>query len=298
MRSIRRPGRRERARWAALAVAVGLLTGGCSPSGGDGSAAGQRHHGGTPSATTATGSPVTPSGSASGNGSAGASPTTPFTPDAAKVPKTAADAERLAEAVALRPEEWRQDFVAQKPAASAPGTWAVLDDSCRWQRRKLPAGVLAGVSRYSELPGGTDAATIKVTAMVTVHASVTSADQELSTTLEEVLRCPDQQIRSAERVTGLGSLGNPFGKGDQKYADDTVYEAGHYDLDGAATNAQGGADQGQFTYQWLVARLSTVTVGVSARCAAGCTQQQLSRTAIDGLVRMLQRIRTSLGTVG
>ncbi|MFF9818726.1 hypothetical protein [Streptomyces sp. NPDC014006] len=214
------------------------------------------------------------------------------------MPKTTADAERLTDAVALRPDEWKQDFVAQRPAASAPGTWAVLDNSCRWQRQKLPAGVLASVSRYSELPGGTDAATIKVTAMVTVHASLADADQQLSTTLEEVLRCPDQQIRSGERVTGLGSLGNPFGKGDQKYADDTVYEAGHYDLGGATANGQDAAGQGQFTYQWLVARLGTVTVGVSARCAAGCTQQQLSQTAIDGLVRMLQRIRTSLGTVG
>ncbi|QWA25795.1 hypothetical protein KJK32_43740 [Streptomyces sp. JCM17656] len=124
--------------------------------------------------------------------SGGATATPVFTPDASLVPRTSKDGQRLVESVVFAPGDWGRDFVAQDPAVSRPGTWAVLDDGCRWEREKAPRGVLASLSRYSLLPAGGSKGAVKVTAVATAHSSALGADEQLSTTLEEVLRCPEQ----------------------------------------------------------------------------------------------------------
>ncbi|MEU1511518.1 hypothetical protein ABZ490_05070 [Streptomyces sp. NPDC005811] len=254
-------------------LVAGSLLAGCSAQGMDG---GSARKSASPSADAGTGATAgattAPSGSAL------------FTADPALVPKTAKDGAALADAVVLAPADWGRGFVAQQPAASTPGTWAVLDAGCRWEREKLPSGVLASSSRYSRLPAGGGKGAVKVTAAATVHASVLGADEQLSTTLEEVLRCPDQQPRGNERITGLNSLGTPFGTREQGYADDSVMETGQY-----AEN--GGAAQ---PYSWMVARLGTVVVAVSVTGAKGNTAQELNQVGAVALAKMLERIQLHL----
>ncbi|MEH0543973.1 hypothetical protein QA802_13020 [Streptomyces sp. B21-105] len=275
---------RRRSTWlraTASAAAAAALLGGCgagddkaaepSPSASAGSAA-----------PTAVGSPSPPASTSSTGG--GTAALTPFEADPAAVPRTGRQAEALAQAVALQPQAWGADFRAQQPAASTPGTVAVLDAQCRWQRQTLPKSVLASLSRYSELPGVGGKGTIKVTSAVTVHATVRDADQLLSTTLEEPLRCPVQQVRTDEQIAGLMSTASPYGQGGNTYADDEVIEAGSY-LTG--TVAQ--------TYRWQVARLGTVTVAVSVMGAKGYKNDELQQYVSPALYKMLERVASELG---
>ncbi|WP_406191158.1 MULTISPECIES: hypothetical protein [unclassified Streptomyces] len=160
----------------------------------------------------------------------------------------------------------------------------MLKKSCRWEREALSPGVLASTSRYSLLPAGKGKGAVEVTAVATVHASVLSADEQLSTTLEEVLRCPEQGRRSDERITGLMSLGTPFGAREQQYADDSVLEAG--ELVGNGGDAQ--------PYRWMVARLGTVVVAVSVTGGAGNTEQELNELGSRAVAQMLERIKQQL----
>jgi hypothetical protein len=249
---------------------AGSLLAGCSgDSGGDkdGTDGRDPRAGGSPSA----GASASPSAGASGSGVLAAD---------AVLPKTSADGRELADATVLAPGDWGRGFVAQSPAASTPGTWAVLGDDCRWRREKLPRGVLASASRYSRLPGGDGKGAVRVTAVVTVHDTPLGADDQVSTTLEEALRCPDQQTRGDERITGLMSVGTVFNGSTQNYADDYVLEDGKY-LDG---------DGGTPGYQWHVARIGPVVVAVSVRGAKGRAQAELIQLGSDALVKMLQRV--------
>ena len=184
----------------------------------------------------------------------------------------------------MQPQDWGAGFQAQQLARSAEGTLAVLDEECRWQRRALPDDVLASLSLYSELPGTGKRGTVKVTAAVTVHTTVLGADDELSGTLEEVLRCPEQQVRTDERITELMSVGTPFGVRGNTYADDSVYETGAY--------LTGG---GKATYRWMVTRLGQVTVAVSLKGAEGYSADELEQYVTRGTTTMLDRVRFALG---
>ncbi|MEG3629317.1 hypothetical protein [Streptomyces poriticola] len=267
---------RGRRRVVALLAAC-LLTAGCStaPQGGaqeDGRAGGRSSAGGAPPSAS-------PSPAATALASSG--PST-FEPDPDKVPRTRAEALSLARAVAFLPRDWGDGFVAQDPAESAPDTWAVLDSTCSWTREPLPGGVLAAVSRYSELPVGEGGDTLRVTAVVTVHATQESADDRLNTTLEEVMRCPQQEIRTGERITDLNSVGRPAG-GDQRYADDSVFEMGTY-------VRQRGETVLEYPYQWLMDRYGTVTVAVSVRGAQGADAPDPTTVSTRGTVGMRTRV--------
>ncbi|MFI5685299.1 hypothetical protein [Streptomyces sp. NPDC051636] len=253
-------------------VVAGSLLAGCSAQGANG---GPRRTGSS-AHTASPGAAVSPSG--------GSTATPVFTPDAGLVPRTSRDGQRLVDSVVFAPGDWGRGFVAQDPAESTPGTWAVLDDSCRWAREKAPRGVLAGLSRYSLLPAGGGKGAVKVTAAATAHSSVLGADEQLSTTLEEVLRCPEQQPRADERITGLNSLGTPFGTREQDYADDSVLEAGQY-------VEKGGAAQ---PYEWMVARLGKVVVAVSVTGGKGHTEHELQQLGATALGRMLGRVQQRL----
>lgn len=258
--------RGKRGSWVTLMVAGSLLAG-CSAQGADGGSPpreGSRTHAATPGAA------ARPSGGPSA------------TPGL--VPRTSKEGRGLVGAVVFAPQDWGRRFVAQDPAESTPGTWAVLDDDCRWERRKLPPGVLASLSRYSRLPAGQGKGAVKVTAAATAHSSVLGADEQLSTTLEEVLRCPEQQPRADARITGLNSLGTPFGAREQDYADDSVLEAGQY-------VRKGGDAQ---PYLWMVARLGTVVVAVSVTGGTGHTEPELQQLGATALGQMLGRVQQRL----
>jgi hypothetical protein len=267
---------RRRSTWlraTASAAAAAALLAGCGS--GDDKAA-------EPSPSASAGSKA-PTASASPAGGSAATPT-PFAADPAKVPRTARQAEALVQKVTLQPPAWGSSWRAQQPAESTPGTVAVLDAQCRWQRRPLPKTVLASLSRYAELPGAGGKGTVKVTAAVTVHATVRDADQQLATTLEEPLRCQVQQVRTDEQISGLGSAASPFGQSGNTYADDQVVEVGFY-LTG--TTAQ--------TYRWYVYRLSTVTMAVSVMGATGYKPEELEQLALPGLLKMLNGVKAELG---
>ncbi|WP_369033926.1 hypothetical protein [Streptomyces adonidis] len=278
-----------RGSWAIL-LGAGLLLAGCSaPARGTGTEADASSRGTGPSASAGSSvdSPAvsSPSGRASASGSSSdSSATSVFTPAASLVPRTAKDGGLLAESVVLAPADLGRDFGAQDPAESTPGTWAVLDESCRWEREKLPRGVLASTSRYSRQPAAAGKSAIKVTAVATVHTDALGADEQVSTTLEEVLRCPEQRPRSNERITDLMSLGTPFGAREQEYADDSVLEAGRF-------TENGGAAQ---SYRWMVARLGTVVVAVSVTGGTGHTDQELNELGSKALAQMLTRVEQRL----
>ncbi|MCX5269592.1 hypothetical protein [Streptomyces sp. NBC_00199] len=276
---------RRRSTWlraTASAAAAAALLGGCG-AGGDNKAAEPGHSASAGStAPSASGSP-SPTASASSTGGSAATPT-PFAADPAKVPRTGRQAESLVRKVTLQPSAWGPSWRAQQPAASAPGTVAVLDAQCRWQRRPLPKTVLASLSRYSELPGAGGKGTVKVTAAVTVHATVRDADQQLATTLEEPLRCQVQQVRTDEQISKLGSAASPFGQSGNTYADDQVVEIGSY-LTGRTAQ----------TYRWYVYRLSTVTMAVSVMGATGYRPDELEQLALPALLKMLNSVKSELG---
>ncbi|RST12021.1 hypothetical protein E2C00_16970 [Streptomyces sp. WAC05374] len=200
------------------------------------------------------------------------------------MPRTAEQGEALVDHVVLRPADWGAGFVAQPVAESPPRTVAVLDERCQWQREPLPSGVLASLSRYAELPGREGKGTVRVTAVATVHTSELGADEQLSVTLEEVLRCRRQEIRVGERLEGLESTGTPFGARGQHWADDNVYERGTY-----------VSAEGAHPYTWSVARVGSVTIGVSVKGAKGYSTAELSRWITETLPVMGERVKQRTG---
>ncbi|WP_236067381.1 hypothetical protein [Streptomyces brasiliscabiei] len=274
----RRGGWRLRA--AASGTAAALLLGGCS--------AGAAERADRPDAEAA-GSP-TPSASASGQmPEEGTKPSatpsvTPFEAAPDRVPESRRQGAALAEAIVMRPGDWGTGFRAQPLARSAGGTMAVLDEECRWQRRALPDDVLASLSLYSELPGSGGRGTVKVTATVTVHSTVQAADGHVSETLEEALRCPEQQVRADERIAELMSVGTPRGLRGNNYADDSVLETGVYLT---------GGDKA--LYRWMVTRLGQVTLTVSFKGGEGYTVADMEQYMTRGTTTMLDRAGYELG---
>ncbi|MFF3201966.1 hypothetical protein [Streptomyces sp. NPDC002962] len=275
-------GRRVAWPWRVAASVAGMavVLGGCGSGDNDDDKADEPN----PSASSGSAAPAS-SGSPSASATGGASTSlSPFRADPARVPRTKQQAEALAAAVALGPEAWGAGFRAQRQATSTPRTVAVLDEQCRWERRPLPTSVLASLSRYSELPGTGGKGEIKVTAAVTVHTTVLDADDQLSTTLEEPLRCREQQVRDDERISGLMSTGTAYGQGNNTYSDDQVVEIGSY-LTGTAKQS----------YFWFVTRLGTVTLAVSVKGAKGYTDSELNQYASQATSTMLSRVEFELG---
>ncbi|MFI1396269.1 hypothetical protein [Streptomyces sp. NPDC020681] len=203
-----------------------------------------------------------------------------FDPDPSRAPKTPADGVRIARAVAAGPELLGPDFVRRTPFETDPATWAVLDTDCVWQRSPLPAGVLASLTRRSELPAEGAKGPMFFATVVTVHRDVSSADWELARSLEEALRCPDQQLSRNERVVGLISQGTTFGAGGNRFAEDSIGEAGDY------YNDQGG---GPYDYYWDQARIGQVTVAVVGKGGKGRTDQDMNGAIQRAISPMLIR---------
>ncbi|MFD5323968.1 hypothetical protein [Streptomyces sp. NPDC127092] len=209
----------------------------------------------------------------------------PFTPDPKRVPKNAADARRLALEIVAGPESWGPDFVKRTPYLSDPGSWPVLDANCQWQTGSLPRSVLASVTANSEIPATPGKGPLRVAATVTVHRTETDADWEMAETLEEALRCPDQQLREGERVTGLGSLGLPYGIGGNAHATDSLNESGFYVND---------AFKGRQGYSWYQVRIGQVTMATVVKGAPGRTED-LVTVLTQAQVTMEERVKKQMG---
>lgn len=209
-----------------------------------------------------------------------------FTPDPGRAPKTAADGVRLARTVAAGPEHFGPGFVRRAPYESDPAGWAVLDGDCLWQRQSPPpSGVLASLTRRSELPAQGDKGPLRVSAVVTVHRDVSGADWELARTLEEALRCPQQQLSRTEKITDLLSQGTVFGAGGNRYADDALGELGKYYSDELG---------GPHHYYWDQARIGQVTVAVVSKGSKGRTKEELDEATSAAVSSMLIRLQQEL----
>ncbi|MGW0945656.1 hypothetical protein ACWD4O_24340 [Streptomyces sp. NPDC002623] len=262
-----------------------LLIAGCSGGGGSGDGKSTAKPTKTTTGTVAQGedAPGDPADGASAAPSA--APTAlDVTLDPDRAPKTRADAVRLAEKVAAGPELWGAGFVIASPD-SDPGSWPVLDSQCVWQREPVPDDVLASITRYSELPAADGKGPIRVATTVTVHKDVDGADWEQAATLEEALRCPEQTLRAGEKVSGLNSVGIPFGTNGNEYAEDALYETGDYQSDSLG---------GPYSYIWTQARIGQVTVATTGRVSQGHSGEELSSAVAETQSSMLVRLETEL----
>ena len=278
---------RRRVRLCVGGLATGLLLAGCSGGGGDETAkpAGSGSTGvKSPAASgdTRSGAPPSP---ASSPGASASTAGLDFTPDPGRVPKTRAEALRLARAVAVTPVKWGPGFVKRSPYESGPGFRPVLDANCVWQREPLPATVLATLTRYSELPAEDGKGPIRVAAVVTVHRTEKDADWEMAETLEESLRCPDQQLRQGERISDLRSQGSDFGRLGNVTSEDTLTESGKYYSDELG---------GPLYYYWVQSRLAQVTVAVVGRSAKGRSSEEVDDALLQGVGQMLSGVEGEL----
>ncbi|MER7177674.1 hypothetical protein [Streptomyces mesophilus] len=265
-------GHRGLACTAVLCVAALLLTA-CSDSGGDG-----------PQASRPPKSPA-PSGSQAG-GRPDPAPDSTFTPDPDRVPHTRADALRLARKVAASPDQYGPGYTKRSPYESDPAQWAVLDEKCVWQRERLPKDVLASITTYSELPAAEGKGPVRVSSVVTVHREVDGADWEMARTLEEALRCPDQELRAGEWIRGLFSEGMALGQGTNSYADDSISENGEYHSEQLG---------GPYPYNWSQARIGQVTIASVIKGGKGHTEQELNQAVEQGFSAMVVRAELELG---
>ncbi|MFD8420696.1 hypothetical protein [Streptomyces sp. NPDC059466] len=208
-----------------------------------------------------------------------------FRPDPGRAPHTRAQGARLARAVAAAPVDWGPGFVKRTPYESDPGEWPVLDTHCVWQREALPATVLATLTRYSELPAEPGKGPVRVAAVVTVHRTVRDAEWEMAETLEEALRCPDQQLRQGERISGLLSQGSDFGLLGNSTAEDTLTEGGKYSSEELG---------GPYYYYWVQSRLAQVTVAVVGRGAKGRSGDEVDAALQQGAAQMVSLAQSEL----
>ncbi|MGW3818356.1 hypothetical protein [Streptomyces sp. NPDC005046] len=258
------------------ALAAGLVLAGCSGAGDEENAKPTASR--TATASSGTGSPSTPAPTPSSTG-------LDFHPDPGLAPKTHAEAARLARSVAAAPVNFGPGFVEREPYESDPGFWPVLDANCVWQRRSLPSTVLATLTRYSELPAQDGKGPIRVAAVVTVHRTVKDAEWEMAETLEEALRCPDQQLRLGERIKGLLSQGSNFGLLGNFTAEDTLTESGEYLSDELG---------GPHYYYWIQSRLAQVTVAVVGRGSKGRSGEEVDDALQQGAGQMLGQAESEL----
>ncbi|GAA2786504.1 hypothetical protein [Streptomyces showdoensis] len=271
-------GRRALRTGAVAAAGVALLAG-CSSGGGGGGGDGKPSRTATPGAS-ASGTPAaspTPSATPTGPG---------FTPDPKKAPRDAADAKRLALAMVAGPDDWGPEYAERAPNFSEPGYWPVLDANCEWEAGTTPRTVLYSVTAYSEIPATGGKAPLRVAATVTVHRTESDADWEMAETLEEALRCPDQQLRDGERITELNSLGVPYGTGGNASTIDSVLERGSY---------VNSAFKGTHFYSWLQTRTGQVTVATVVKGAPGYTESETNTAQIRANVIMQDRVKKQLG---
>jgi hypothetical protein len=191
----------------------------------------------------------------------------------------------LARAVAGSPDRWGPGYTAHSPYEGATASWPVLDKACVWQREPLPKDALASLTRYSELPARGGKGPLRVAAVVTVHRDTEAAEWEMAGTLEEALRCPEQRLREDERLTGLISESNTYGKLANFSADDRLAESGQYYSDELG---------GPHYYFWSQARIGQVTVTAVGKGSKGHAQEEVDAGLARGMAAMLDEVGKEL----
>ncbi|MFF3753395.1 hypothetical protein ACFYYH_23475 [Streptomyces sp. NPDC002018] len=104
-------------------------------------------------------------------------------------------------------------------------------------------------------------------------------------TLEEALRCPDQQLREGERITGLLSTGNSYGDLSNFDSEDRLAESGEYHSDELG---------GPHYYFWSQARLGQVTVAVVGKGSKGRTADDVDNGLTQAISEMITRVGDEL----
>lgn len=282
---------RTRVRLCGGVFALAVLVTGCWGGGGDADGAREPSAGATPSAY--------PENSASPGSSEGANLAQPggssssggrfpgfvdFVPDPDLQPKNRTQALKLARKVIAKPEDWGAGYVKSSDFKSGPRRTSELDEDCVWKQRPLRSSEFVSIVRRSELPATDETGPMRVAAVVTVHRTEMSARWEMARTLEEPLRCLEQQLNATERVTGLRSGGDL--SPDQGDDIDSLQEAGevHSDLPGSP-----------HPYVWDVFRMGTVTLAVSVKGSNGHDEQEVLSTGSTAGGYMAARVKLQLG---
>ena len=213
------------------------------------------------------------------------SPTEVVDIDPARLPGTRAQAAALIRDVIADPSAFGPGTVRRAPYESDPRRRPVLGDDCVWHQQALPKDVLATLTRFYEIPASGTRGPLRLSAVVTVHRTPEQADWENAEVLEEMMRCPTQQLRSDEVVTSLNDVPNSFGDSGNEYADDALNELGSH------TSAEVG---GPHPYLWEQTRIGQFTLAVSAKGAKGWSRADLFDRLRDPHVGMRTRLRAAI----
>ncbi|MFI1647389.1 hypothetical protein ACH4XT_10685 [Streptomyces avidinii] len=206
--------------------------------------------------------------------------------DESKQPKTVAEARDLLGRIVIAEQALGPEVVRSTPFESDPGHWPVLDEGCVWQTAGLPADVLATSTRYFHIPAKDGRGRVRINATVTVHHNREESGWETARAMEEILRCPNQKLREGQDLKNL--WGGSFYRGEQmnSWTEDAFTETGEY------VSAEDG---GPYRYTWSQAQFGPVTVAVSAKGAAGITEDSLDAFVAQGTSRMMLQAKQELG---
>ncbi|MET9606901.1 hypothetical protein ABZZ17_17765 [Streptomyces sp. NPDC006512] len=275
--------RRARAMTGALGgtLAASLFLAGC------GTDAGGTGPGPGPSGTAATAPPATtPAPAPSGSTPPGTLPTAyAFTPDPARVPRTAEEARRFTRAAALDPDSWSAGMVRHEPYEGG-GDWPVLSADCAWSRGSLPDGVLDTYTRKTDVPAKDGKGRVLGSVTLTVHRDADAADRDMQDTVQQSFRCPDQNLGGGQNLRGLMSMHQP--KESVLNADASMFESGKFTSEEAGG---AGAPQG---YVWTKSRIGPVVMALSVKGAQGYEIRDLLLLAAEGGAKALYRIELEL----
>ncbi|MFD3482776.1 hypothetical protein [Streptomyces sp. NPDC058665] len=205
----------------------------------------------------------------------------------ARLPNTRAQAAVLIRNVLPGPSDFGPGAVRRAPYESDPLRWPVLGEECVWEQRALPKGVLATLTRSYEIPAGDGRGPLRLSAVVTVHRTPEQADWENAEVLEEMMRCPEQMLRSDELITNLRNVPASFGESGNEFAEDSLTELGSYT---STAKGLGGTNP----YIWEQTRIGQFTLAVSAKGAKGWSQADLFDRLRDPHVGMRSRLRTAI----
>ncbi|WP_019071650.1 hypothetical protein [Streptomyces hokutonensis] len=197
--------------------------------------------------------------------------TEPYTLAEDRAPKTRAEAVAFVRELTVRPDYFGTGYRRRDPFESDPAEWAVLGEDCLWRREALPGTVLASLTRAYELPAKDGKGPVYVSLTVTVHQDVVSARRDMAGSLEEALRCPEQQLNATDRVLGLFSRVDAFTDGRSVISDDDLTETGSWAADGAKPHP----------FDWYKFRMGPVTVAATARHGSGRTEAEDSAVTTD-----------------
>ncbi|WP_372404743.1 hypothetical protein [Streptomyces luteireticuli] len=270
--------RRRRRRLSAELAVCGALLAGCSGASDGNAGGGNASDGNGRSRPERTGASASATADAAG---------TRFAADPARLPGNRSAALELLRAVVVGPEGYGPGYEKRTPYESDPADRPVLGTDCVWRQEALPGDVLGSLTRYSRLPAADGRGEVRTAATVTVHRTAAQADWEIADTLEQALRCPDQQLRATERISGLNSVGSGYGSNGNTSADDYLTEIGTYADPALGVKAT--------HYVWSQARLGPVTLAVAVQGGAGYGLNDLLVIPARAIATMETKVRTRLG---